>query len=128
MNGNKSAVFDSNILIYISKNRLDMRALAARYDSIFVSVITYVETLGFKFEDEAEQEIIERWLGKHEIVQTDMDIARQVVAYKQIRKIKTPDALILATAKVLGAELVTMNEADFAGIDSDVDLFVPILR
>ena len=38
-----------------------------------------------------------------------MDIVLQVVAYKQVRKIKTPDAIILATAKQLDAELVTLN-------------------
>jgi predicted nucleic acid-binding protein len=51
----------------------------------------------------------------------------QVVAYKQVRKIKTPDAIILATARQLGAELVTVNEDDFKNLDPTVSIFVPRL-
>ncbi len=124
MNGTKNGLLDSNILIYRSKGMLDFKAIAMRYDNLFVSAITYMETLGFQFTNPNEKATVEAILNALPIIQTDMDIVLQVVAYKQIRKIKTPDAIILATAKKLNAELVTLNEADFKGLDSNVVIFV----
>ncbi len=51
-----------------------------------------------------------------------MDIAEQVILYnKQKRKkIKLPDAIILATAKNLGAQLLSEDWDDFLGIDDKV--------
>ncbi|TAK36329.1 MAG: type II toxin-antitoxin system VapC family toxin [Saprospiraceae bacterium] len=106
---------------------LDFKAIAVRFDNLFVSAITYIETLGFQFANPNEKAIVEAILNSLTIVQTDMDIVLQVVAYKQIRKIKTPDAIILATAKLLDAELVTVNDADFKGLDAKVGIFVPDL-
>ena len=86
-----------------------------------------METLGFQFPNPDEKTKVEAILHSLPIVQTDMDIVLQVVAYKQIRRIKTPDAIILATAKKLDAELITVNEADFRGLDASVSIFVPDL-
>lgn len=127
MNGTKVAVLDSNILIYQSKNLLDFRDVFGRYEQIYVSVITYMETLGHRFANPAEEETLRHILERLLVIHTDMNIAQQVVAYKQIRKIKTPDAIILATARQLGAALVTVNESDFKGIDPDVTIIVPKL-
>lgn len=125
MNGTKLAVLDSNILIYKSKDLIDFQAITERYDQLFVSAISYMETLGYGFDSPNEKRVIHEILDSLVIIQTNMDIARQVVAYKQIRKIKTPDAIILATARHLGTELVTVNEQDFKSVDPKVGLFVP---
>ncbi len=86
-----------------------------------------METLGYNFNNPAEKAVVEGILHSFPIVQTNMDIVLRVVAYKQIRKIKTPDAIILATAKELDAELVTFNEADFKGVEPSVNIYVPTL-
>ena len=127
MNGIKIGVLDTNILIYRSKGMLDFRAIGSRYDKIYVSAITYMEALGFEFINPAEQKLLEALFVAIEVVHTDSEIAQQVVAYRRIKKVKIPDAIILATAKKLGAELVTFNEADFKGLDSGIDIFVPTI-
>lgn len=125
MSGNKTAVLDSNILIYLSKGQLDFGSLAAKYRKIYVSVVTYMEVLGFNFSDPSEEALLVSLFQQFEIVQTDLDLAKQVVAYRKVKKIKIPDAVILATAGKAGAELVTANETDFRGVDSNVQIFVP---
>ena len=46
---------------------------------------------------------------------------QHVVRYRQqSRKIKIPDAAILATARTAGADLLTQNVADFRGLDPNV--------
>jgi predicted nucleic acid-binding protein len=86
-----------------------------------------MEVLGFNFSDPTEEALLRGLLQQFDIAQTDMDLAKQVVAYRKIKKIKIPDAIILATASKLGAELVTANEADFKGVDNNVQIFVPDL-
>ena len=125
MSGTKSGVLDSNILIYCSKGQVKFQEIASHFDYLFVSVITYMETLGYNFSNPDEKDLIEKMLNTLPIVQTDMGIANQVVAYRQKRKIKIPDAIILATAKKLNASIITVNDGDFKGIDADVPLFVP---
>ena len=56
MNGN-SAILDSNILIYISKNELPLTFLD-QFDSLFISVISYMEVLGYTFRDSEEETFV----------------------------------------------------------------------
>ena len=55
MSGTKNGLLDSNILIYRSKGMLDFKVIAKRYDNLFVSAITFMETLGFQFTDPVEK-------------------------------------------------------------------------
>ncbi|SPD73157.1 Ribonuclease VapC1 (fragment) [uncultured Desulfobacterium sp.] len=47
MNGNR-ALFDSNIIIYLSKREIPL-AFVDQFDDLCISVITYMEILGFPF-------------------------------------------------------------------------------
>jgi len=53
MNGN-SALLDSNILIYLSKNELPFSILD-QFAALFVSVISYMEVLGYRFSNSKEE-------------------------------------------------------------------------
>jgi len=122
MNGDRFLVLDTNILIYLSKGEIDFESLVSVYDKFFISVISYMEVMGFKFETEDEKNTIEKLLLSFEIIQTDMEIAKLVINYRLENKIKIPDAIILATAKKLKADLVTRNTDDFINVDKSVTL------
>lgn len=131
MSGNKTAsnraVLDSNILIYRSNGKIDFPAVVAPYTEVYVSVIAYMEVMGFNFETEEDRQDLERLLDTFTIIHTDFIIADRVVAYRKLRKVKLPDAITLATARRLNADLVTVNEQDFRGLDPLVRLAVPPL-
>lgn len=127
MSGTKCGVIDSNILIYCSKGQVNFMEIASNFDKLYVSVITYMETLGYAFSNPSEKVLIEKILNSLPIVQTDMDIANQVIIYRQQRKVKIPDAIILATAKLFSASVVTINVDDFKDIDPDVAVFQPTI-
>ena len=59
-----------------------------------------------------------------EIVEIDTEIANKVVIYRKEgrRKIKLPDAIILATAEFIGADLVTDDWDDFKGVDDSINI------
>lgn len=99
-----------------------------QYSQLYVSIITYMEVLGFPFADLEEKGLIEKILNALTIIQTDMEIADYVISYRQNKKIKIPDAIILATAKKMNAEVITVNEKDFVGVDTDVNVFSPLVR
>jgi len=121
MSGNR-VVLDSNVIILISKGKLDTELLLKRYDEFWVSILTVMEVYGYDFDKVAEREIIDEFFSNLEVLDVDIRIAERVVEYRRSpkRKIKLPDAIILATASFLGAELLTGDWDDFLHIDSEV--------
>ncbi len=121
MNGNK-AIFDTNVIIFASKKQIDIEKLLNDYDSYYASVITLMEVYGFEFTDTSEKDLIDDIFGNLDIEETTIAIAKQVIVYRRNKKkkIKLPDAIILATAKMLGADLVTDDWDDFINIDDQV--------
>lgn len=49
------------------------------YDNIYISVITYIETLGYNFVDQSEKALIDGFLNFFPIVHTNIQIAQNVV-------------------------------------------------
>ncbi len=123
MNGNK-AILDTNTIVFASKQQLDIEKLLAKYDYFYVSTITYMEVYGYDFANEKEKKLIDALFESIEIIETNKTIAEQVILYRKnkIKKIKLPDAIILATAKYLEAELVTDDWDDFRNIDKNVKI------
>lgn len=124
MNGNK-AVLDSNIIIDASKGLVSIQDIVDEYDFLFISVISYVEVLGYRFSNDEERLIIEEVITNMPIVHVDINIANFAVDYRRNCKIKLPDALILATAKILNSRLLTRNINDFMNIDNTVSVLAP---
>lgn len=123
MSGNK-AILDTNTIIFASKQQLDIEKLFAKYDYFYVSVITYMEVYGYEFTNKKEKELIDTFFESIEIVETNKAIAEQVIVYRKskLKKIKLPDAIILATSRYLEAELITDDWDDFQNIDKNVKI------
>jgi hypothetical protein len=123
MNGNK-AVLDSNTIIYASKQTIDVEKLLAAYDEFYVSIITYMEVYAYEFENTDEKALIDELFAALEIVEITRDIADQAITYRKNKhkKIKLPDAIILATTKYLNADLLTDDDDDFQTIDTSVQV------
>jgi predicted nucleic acid-binding protein len=120
-------ILDTNALIYISNKRIDSSVILERYSSIYISSISHIEFLGFNFTDAEDLELAKSIVKQFEIIHTNDFISQIAIQYRQKRKIKLPDAIILATASHLGAELCTANVDDFKSLDERVVLFNPII-
>lgn len=121
MNGNKS-ILDSNLIIFFSKGKIDLAKLRVKYDKFYVSIITYIEVFAYEFPVQSEKDLIEEFFDSVEIVEINKEIADQAIIYRKnkTKKIKLPDAIILASAKYANAELLTDDWDDFQNIDSAV--------
>ncbi len=115
MNG-KNALFDSNILIYLSKEEIPF-AFINQFDAIFVSVITYMEILGYPFEHSNEENFIKELLAVFQTLYLDQHIADITIEIRKKKRIKLLDAIIAATAISANLHLVTRNTSDFSDID-----------
>lgn len=106
------ALFDTNILIdYL--NGLDAADQEfRRHTQKLISVVTWMEIqVGAK--NDAEADIIEMFLRDFTVVDLSRRVAREAIAVRKAHKMRLPDAVILASARVESALLVTRNTKDF---------------
>jgi predicted nucleic acid-binding protein len=89
-------------------------------DSIFdaipnISIITQIELLSWKTNIESEQKV-EEFITDSNVLELSTNIVSKCVIIRRNKKIKTPDAIIAATAIVNNYTLITNNEVDFSNI------------
>lgn len=101
MNGRKLLI-DSNIVIHLSQKTLTIESFANDKDVLYISDITYMETLGFPFADEEDRKLVAFLLDQFNRIPINEEVVQKTVEIKQKRKIKLPDAIIGVTAKVYG--------------------------
>ena len=86
------------------------------FDSIpTISVITQIELLCWQTDPLTELKIKE-FIDDSAIIEISPDIVSKCVNISRNRKIKTPDAIIAATAFAYNLMLITNNEKDFVHI------------
>ncbi|MGD0681205.1 MAG: type II toxin-antitoxin system VapC family toxin [Terracidiphilus sp.] len=114
----RKALFDTNILIdYLSgipQARLEME----RYSQRAISIITWMEVMAGTTRVDERQ--IRAFLLTFSILPVTAEIAEQAFDLRRQRKIKLPDAIILATAQVEDRLFITRNTRDFPGIDPNI--------
>jgi hypothetical protein len=80
-----------------------------------ISVITQIELLCWET-DESNMQSVENFIGDSTILDISRDVILQCVNLRKSKKIKTPDAIIAATALAYNCVLITNNEKDFGNI------------
>ncbi len=118
------AVLDSNAIIFASKGIVDAERMLSETGNYYASIISFIEVYAYDFTNPAEKEIIDEILEGLEIIELRREIADQAIIYRKnkSKKIKLPDAVILATTQWLNADLITNNHADFVNVDSSVNI------
>jgi predicted nucleic acid-binding protein len=103
-------LLDSNTIIYLSKGLLRIDDVLPDGQVYAVSIITYMEVMGYPFESKEEEQIISDLLGHFKIIMIDQRIADRVITLRKTYKIKLPDAIICATAIINHATLFSNDE------------------
>ena len=127
MSGTK-LLLDSNIAIYLSKKTLSINEIAEPGDMLYVSLVTYMEVVGFRFTEALEEQFTNALFDMLQRLPVTQAVADRVIEYRKLRKIKLPDAIILATAREYGCRLITRNVSDFADLDASVQIINPFDR
>jgi len=95
-------------------------------EKLSISVITYMEVLGYRFDSENEKQIIRKLCDLFPVIGLTQEIVNKVILIRQNHRIKLPDAIIMATAIITDQELVTANVSDFINIDSQLKIYNPL--
>ena len=108
--------FDANILIDALMDHRpahgEIRRLASSGAGMWLSRMAWIEVLS-KGSDEVVRDA-SRFLGRFGIDEIDEETSVRAAALRRERPgLKTPDAIILASAQVRGRVLVTRNVRDF---------------
>ncbi len=113
-------LLDTNIVIYFFNGITDDESLLDILKNSFnISVITKIEFLSWQKlsnDEKLHQKAVE-FISNATIYDLDEVVANQTIRNRQQYKIKTPDAIIGATAQVHGFEIVTNNIDDFKSLD-----------
>lgn len=112
------ALFDSNILIDYLSGLEAARDELERHDDPAISAVTWIEVLVGTPDD--RQEAVRSFLETFHIVALDQRVALEAVRARRRYRMKLPDAVIWAAAKVEGRLLITRNAKDFPADDPGV--------
>ena len=105
------ALFDTNILIDYLNGIAPAKKELELYEEQSISIVTWMEVMcggGAELED-----VTRAFLNRFEVIPIGEEIAARAVVLRRERRLKLPDAIILATSIETGLMLVTRNTRDF---------------
>ncbi len=113
MNGIKY-LLDTCTLIGLQKQTADSLALVSAHNALMnecaISLITYMEFVGFYGVDDETAKQLEQITNHFVQLPIDTRIAQLTIQLRQRHKIKLPDCLVLATALAHNLELLTLDD------------------
>jgi predicted nucleic acid-binding protein len=108
-----NATFDTNILIEFLNGVPEADTELRLYQERFISRVVWMEVLcgviGLP-----EEAATRQFLAAFTIVEIDEALADEAVRLRRQHRLKLPDAIVLATARICGCDLVTRNTRDFS--------------
>lgn len=113
--------FDTNILIDFLNGIPEAQVATAPYGRRCISRITWMEVLaGVK--DTPGEDIARTFLAQFDVMEITEDVAEAALTLRKhhVPKLKLPDAIILASARLMGTRLITRNSRDFPADSADV--------
>ena len=105
-----SVLFDTNILIDFLNGIEAARQEMDSYDDRAISLVTWMEVMVGAREDAPR---IKAFLSRLTLLAIDSGVAAEAVRIRQQRRMKLPDAIILASARTSHRLLITRNTKDF---------------
>lgn len=106
-----SFLLDTNTVLYLLRGD-EALALLLQDKQVFISVITEMELLSWQgLQDAASLKKVRTALSEFTIIGIENDIKERTIELRKKKKLKLPDAIILATAHYLNVPLITADKA-----------------
>jgi len=116
-------LLDTNIIIYYFNGIIDDDKIdPILKESFNISIITKIEFLSWQ-KLRTDKELNEQalaFISYANVYELTDEIADRVIDIRQLYRVKTPDAIIGATALVHGLDIVTNNVDDFKNLDLEI--------
>jgi predicted nucleic acid-binding protein len=120
---NDKLLLDTNIIIYYFNGIItDSRIDKILKESFNISIISKIEFLSWQKlrEDKKLEKKALDFISHANIYELTDEISDKVIDIRQQYRVKTPDAIIGATALVHGFDIVTNNVDDFKNLDLEI--------
>jgi len=118
--GQQQFLIDSNVVIDYLSGKLPEFGMNFMHGVINdvpkLSVITKIEVLGFSA-PESHYKLLQEFVDVSVIIPVTDEVASRTILIRKAKKIKTPDAIIAATALQFDLTLITRNITDFNAIE-----------
>jgi predicted nucleic acid-binding protein len=106
------AVFDTNVLIDYLNGVSNAKTVLLEYEEPAISRVTWMEVMAGAV-DSPREHVVRAFLAGFRLVEVDGPLAEEAIRLRAKRRLRLPDAIILATARVNGCLLLTRNTKDF---------------
>lgn len=106
----KRYLLDTNALIALLQGNRELMALTHSADWLGVSVINVLEFLGFDGLTEEDRQLFQQFVSRItvvDLVHSNAVLMAHVAAIRQTRTFKLPDAIVMASAALYEATLIT---------------------
>lgn len=112
-------VFDSNIIIDQLKGYPEAAREIRQATGRLLSVISWMEVLVGCPNEETER-LARALMATFEVIPVSAAVAEDAVTIRRLTRMKLPDAIVLATARIAGVRLSTRNTRDFSEADPTI--------
>jgi predicted nucleic acid-binding protein len=115
--------FDTNILIDFLSGISQAQATLAPYTRRVISRITWMEVMaGVK--DTPDEDLTRNFLTQFEVHEITADTAEAAITLRRhhIPKLRLPDSIILASARLIGCRLTTRTTRNFPTNTADIHI------
>jgi len=115
MNGNKF-ILDTNAIVALLKGNPEILKLTETAEWIAISIISYLEFLAFPDLTDTDKTLFNNFIQRIEIIgieKTNRELLNRIIEFRLKYKIKLPDSIIISTAFVNNASLVTADKQLF---------------
>jgi len=111
-------LLDTNVWVDSHAGRADAcrvftQARAVQGAWVGFSAITRLEVLGYSGLTTADDKALRELLAEFEEVPVESAVIEEAIRLRKLHRLKSPDAIIAATALLKQAEVVTRNTSDF---------------
>lgn len=110
MAGSNNLLVDTNIILYSAVYNDDIAMELLTENNIFISDITEIELLGYHRLSDEEHRILSDFIATLTVIAINSLIKQKAIALRRKYALKTPDAIIAATALQFDYFLVTADK------------------
>ena len=118
-------MFDSNILIALAKDRIDVVEFAAAFGKAkkYISIVTRIEVLSKPELSAAEGRFLQEFMVQCKLLPLGRKIAEEAIRFRRACRRKLPDSLIAAAAVTHKLRLISNDghllRAEYPGLTTE---------
>ncbi len=122
MNGEPRLLLDTNAIVALLQGHQGLLRRVQAASWVGISIVNQIEFLSFSGLSDADRKLFEAFAERVDVVglnRTDRALLAEAASLRARRSVKLPDAIVMASANVHGAVLVTRDDQLLRmGIDS----------